>query len=253
MLLADGTPVWEVRDSGGRVWILGAAVTPTAEAVRNALLGPLPGVETLSTWMKPDHQFNAGGAVYDSHGTALGYAAPFVGGNPPLPTTARDMTTYDVTVTPTGVIVGPARPGETRRFDPHHAISTRGVYQMDQVISFDPPTGSSIPVRTISQALAEPPGTMNLVDADIVVVGDGPARICSGGHRTDHVPFPPCTATSPTLGTVSDPANARYVSAVTGPVFLRTGGPSFSEVAVEGNGGVGVGYAIAGPLPAPAA
>lgn len=243
MLLADGTPVWEVRHSDGNVSVLGAVVRPTANA--------LPGLGTVTVWLKPEHHF-VGGAIYDEYGRALGYPAPNVGGNPPLPTTARDMTSYAVRIVGSKVDVGQERIGVIRSgYDAHHPVSGGGAYSMDQVLSFEPPSGPLVPLRSINQALAQPAGTMSLIDADIIIVNGGLARLCSAGHRVDHMVFPPCPAKSLLLPGISDPYGRGYVRAVTGPLFVRTGHSTFTEAAVYGGGEGGAGYLITGPLPSP--
>lgn len=240
--LRDGTPVWEVRHSDGTVSVLGAALVPTAEGIA--------GLETMTDWLKPVRRF-AGGGIHDEYGRALGYAAPNVGGNPPLPTTGRDMTSYAVRVAGNEVVVGEAHTGVVRTFDPHHPVLGAGALEEADVSSFDPSSGPLGPVRTIDAALAEPTGTMSLVDADIVMIDGGAARICSGGHRLDHVPFPPCPTSATALPGVSYPDGQGFVWAVAGPLFARTGGSSFTEIAVYGGAGTGAGYRIDGPLPSP--
>ena len=249
MVLSDGTPVWEVRHGDGTVSVLGAAVSPTPEAVHNALVAPLPGVEVVAEWLKPDHRFDAGGVLYNDQGTALGYTAPQVGGNPALPTTARDMTSYDAQVLNDEVVVGAARQGTVRHFDAHKPASPPRVYMMNQIVTFNPPGRPLLPVLTVGQALAQPAGTMSLVDADVIIVNGGPARVCSADHRTDRIPFPPCPASSPELPVVSNPSGHGYVSAVAGPIFLRTGHSGFTEAAAFGAGGGE--YAITGQIPNP--
>lgn len=250
MVLADGTPVFEVRHSDGTVSVLGAAVAPTLQAQQNPSLQQVAGLEAVADWLKPAHRFSAGGVLYDDRGTALGYAEPQVGGNPPLPTTARDMTGYQVTVAGREVVVGAPRQGAVRHFDAHRPAAGPNAYTMDQVVTFDPPGHPILAVLTIGQALARPAGTVSLVDADIVMVNGGPALLCSGGHRTDRLPFPPCPAGSPQLPFVSDPSGRGYVSAVVGPMFLRTGRSGFTEAAVFGSAIAGAEYAIAGQVPA---
>jgi hypothetical protein len=248
-LLTDGTPVWEIRHADGSVSVLGAGVLPTPEAVERTQ--GIPGLEVVATWLKPDRHFDAG-AIYNEYGTALGYGPPNVGGHPALPTTARDMTTYESRIVNGQVVIGQPHLGEIRHFDPAHPVAGQNSYTMDQILTFNPPGRPLVPVRAISQAQAEAPGTMSLVDADIIIVNGGAARICSGGHRADHVPFPPCPTTSSALPFVSYPAGQGYVWAVTGPIFLRTGRSTFSEAAVfGGGGGVGAAYSIDGPLPYP--
>jgi hypothetical protein len=243
MLLPDGTPVWEIRHPDGSVWVLGAAVRPTANA--------LSGLETVTVWLKPERHFS-GGAIYDEYGRAIGYPAPNVGGHPPLPTTARDMTSYAVQIVGSQVEVGQERLGVIRSgFDAHHPVSGAGAYSIDQVLTFDPPSGPLVPLRSINQALAQPPGTMSLIDADLVIVNGGPARVCSAGHRIDRMVFPPCPTSSLLLPGVSDPYGKGYVRAVTGPLFVRTGHSSFTEMAVYGGGEGGAGYQINGQLPNP--
>jgi hypothetical protein len=243
MLLADGTPVWEIRHPDGSVSVLGAVVSPTADA--------LSGLENVTVWLKPERHF-VGGAVYDEYGRAIGYPAPNVGGNPPLPTTARDMTSYAVRIVGSGVEVGRERIGGIRSgFGAHRPVSGAGAYPMDQVLTFDPPSGPLVPLRSINQALAQPPGTMSLIDADIIIVNGGPARVCSGGHRIDQMEFPPCPTTALLLPGVSDRDGKGYVWAVAGPLFVRAGHSTFTETAVEGGGEGGAGYLINGPLPNP--
>jgi hypothetical protein len=243
MFLADGTPVWEIRHSDGSVSVLGAVVRPTANA--------LSGLETVTMWLKPERHF-VGGAIYDQYGRALGYPAPDVGGNPSLPTTARDMTTYAARIVGREVEVGQERIGVIRSgFHAHHPVSGAGAYSMDQVLTFDPPSGPPVPPRSINQALAQPPGTMSLIHADIVIVNGGPARICSAGNRIDRMVFPPCPTSSLLLPGVSDPYGKGYVRAVTGPLFVRAGHSTFTETAVYGGGEGGAEYLISGPLPNP--
>lgn len=251
LVLTDGTPVFEVRHSDGTVSVLGAAVSPTPAALDSPTLQLVPGLRAVADWLKPEHHFAAGGVLYNDHGMALGYVEPQVGGHPALPTTARDMTSYQVSIADGRVVVGAARPGAIRNFDPHRPASNGYAYNMDQVVTFDPPGHPLLPVLTISQALAEPAGTVSLVDADIIMVNGGPARICSAGHRIDHVPFPPCPASSPELPFVSNPSGHGYVSALVGPVFLRTGRSGFTEASVFGAGSVGAAYAITGQVPNP--
>jgi hypothetical protein len=243
MFLADGTPVWEIRHPDGSVSVLGAVVSPTANA--------LSGVETVTVWLKPERHF-MGGAIYDEYGRAIGYPAPNVGGNPPLPTTARDMTSYAVRIVGKKVEVGQERIGVIRTgFDAHHPVSGAGAYTMDQVSTFDRGSGPRVPLRSIKQALAQPPGTMSLIDADIILVNGGPARVCSAGRRIDAMVFPPCPTSALVLPGVSDPYGKGYVRAVTGPLFVRAGHSTFIETAVEGGGEGGAGYLISGPLPHP--
>lgn len=223
----------------------GVAVVGAAVALVVSLL------PAVAVWLKPDRRFAAGGVLYNDHGTALGYAEPMVGGNPALPSTARDMTGYQVDVANGQVEVGAARPGAVRHFDPHRPVSGPNAYNMEQVVTFDPPGRPLLPVVSISQALARPAGTVSLVDADIIMVDDGAARVCSAGHRTDHVPFPPCPAGSPELRFVSDPSGHGYVWAVVGPLFLRNGASGFSQAAVFGSAIAGAAYAIDGTVPAP--
>jgi hypothetical protein len=242
MLLSDGTPVWEVRDSDGSVSVVGAALAATADA--------LPGVETMTTWVKPLHRF-IGGGVHDEYGKALGYLAPDVGGDPPLPTTARDMTTYPTRIVGQTVQVGEAHPGVIRNFDAHRAVLGAGVFPEDQVVSFDPSSGPLVPVRTIDQALAEPAGTMSLVDADIIFVDGGAGHVCSGGQRVAHIPFPPCPSDSLVLPGVSDPDGKDYVWAIIGPIFFRTDHSTFTETATYGGAESGAAYRINGTVPNP--
>jgi hypothetical protein len=193
----------------------GVAVVGAAVALVVSLL------PAVAVWLKPDRRFAAGGVLYNDHGTALGYAEPMVGGNPALPSTARDMTGYQVDVANGQVEVGAARPGAVRHFDPHRPASGPNAYNMDQVVTFDPPGRPLLPVVSISQALARPAGTVSLVDADIIMGDGGAARVCSAGHRTDHVPFPPCPA-GPTTSR-SPPARPARPSCASSPTRPGTG------------------------------
>src|SRR5262249_14670869 len=128
LFLADGTPVWEIRHRDGSVSVLGAAVSPAASS--------LSGLETVTVWLKQERHFS-GGAIYNEYGRAIGYPAPNVGGNPPLPTTARDMTSYAVRIVGNKVEVGHERIGMIRSgFDAHRPVSGAGAYAMDQVLTF---------------------------------------------------------------------------------------------------------------------
>jgi hypothetical protein len=92
---------------------------------------------------------------------------------------------------------------------------------------------------------------VHAVDGVIIVDRNGPPRLCSGGHRLDHFPFPPCPHTAPVpqgLSTLPS-AGAGYVNAYGGPLFLRVHSGVSYDVILSGAGTAG--YLINGTDPEP--
>src|ERR1700737_4906156 len=54
LLLGDGTPVWEIRHADGSVTVVGAVARPTPEAATSMVIPPLPGLEVVAEWLKPN-------------------------------------------------------------------------------------------------------------------------------------------------------------------------------------------------------
>ena len=243
MFLSDGTPVWEVRNHDGSVAVLAA---DSALADPNF---PVSGLRVLTFWVRAERRFYGSG-VYDDHGRILGFAAPFVGGNPPLPTDGADLARYDAAVVGSSVVIGAIHPGAARHFDPHAAVGGgQGGYEMAQIESFDNQPVAS-PLLSLAQAVAETAGTMSAIDAVVIVDRNGPPRLCSLGRRLDHFPFPPCPPSAPVPVGLSARPVANGVEAVGGgPLFVRVRGGVFYDVILSGAGNAG--YLINGTEPAP--
>lgn len=241
VLLSDGTPVWEVRHHDGTVNVFAAAAP--------SVLEPVSGLQVMTFWVPGERRF-FGVGIYDEDGRMLGYP----GSGNAIPAldrrSARDLARYGTRIQEHEVAIGRRVQGRTRRLDASATVGAPASFRDDQIVSFDPRL-SRLPVVSLEEAVSRPPGTVVLADAALVMDEQNPPRLCSGGHRLDRVPFAPCPASSTTSSTLRTHERPGWVSAVSGPLFLRVDNQSVTDVVAFGNGYSN--YRIEGRKPAPIA
>ncbi|WP_394840670.1 hypothetical protein LZC95_26715 [Pendulispora brunnea] len=237
-VLGDGTPVWLVHHVNDAVTI----VVPFAPLSRGKGGGPFAPLScgegaamVVVPWDAETKQF-AGTFRWDAFGHVLGNSGwdACMGPCPPiasLPTRARDLDTFvarRLEGDPNHVEVGDRVAGVTRD------IPQEPIWPPRPHRSGDPSRWPETRQISVAAALAQPEGTMVVVDGDIVLRdGDAP-RICpsSRGHK-------PCPPDSPRVYDC-DGEPERSVHGVEtrfGPVYTRRFRDGFVQATARGGFG----------------
>ena len=229
--LDDGTPVWVVNLGDGDVSVLATTVLDeTAEPQP----GDIRGLRTAVLWAINEQRFLGGvrlddGGQWDIQGRAI---AP---DGSPLPAGRLDRYRATIRADRTVVVHAPL-PGEPRAVQSSTRVPMPELHEAARVRFITDALGAPLAVE---EALAQPEGTVVLVDADVVRNGTAPLAVCAtdrSAPSSHEIARCPDGAPRPSDLTVPVPDPQSW-EIRPGPLLTRVAGGTFTEVAQAGGAG----------------